>query len=236
MATPAREREGDARDAEEDEPADDGVLRPESRRRQPARDPAEERAGAECGEQEPRARLREVELVRVARDERRQRRVQQHVDEDDRADESDQPPHASQDMRGRARRTSRPKKCTEPVAPSSGNPTDLRRSECHSENHQPRTLRTRCSDDTKRPAQAGQAPFQRNFAHFAATSSSRRLTRSVPRANALGMPRQPGDFTPRSIPRDCPRHPIEGAVCSSQRAGSPLGDSAHCAQRNAPSR
>jgi len=35
-------------------------------------------------------------------------------------------------------------KCTEPVAPSSGFPTDRRRSDCRSGSHQPRTLRTRC--------------------------------------------------------------------------------------------
>ena len=34
------------------------------------------------------------------------------------------------------------------VAPSSGSPTDLRRSECHSGSHQPRKLRTRCSRDS----------------------------------------------------------------------------------------
>jgi len=40
-------------------------------------------------------------------------------------------------------------KRTEPVSPSSDNPTDLRRSECHSENHQPRALRTRCKPHTR---------------------------------------------------------------------------------------
>ena len=46
-----------------------------------------------------------------------------------------------------ARRTT--KKCTEPVTLSSGFPTDLRRSDCHSESHQPPALRTRCMRDTK---------------------------------------------------------------------------------------
>jgi hypothetical protein len=41
-------------------------------------------------------------------------------------------------------RTRGPRKCTEPVAPSSGFPTDCRRSGRRSESHQPRTLRTRC--------------------------------------------------------------------------------------------
>lgn len=42
-------------------------------------------------------------------------------------------------------------KCTEPVAPSSGLPTDRRRSDCRSEGHQPRTLRTRCIGDSRGP-------------------------------------------------------------------------------------
>ncbi len=41
------------------------------------------------------------------------------------------------------------RKCTEPVAPSSGFPTDRRRSDCRSESHQPRTLRTRCIADSR---------------------------------------------------------------------------------------
>ena len=39
-------------------------------------------------------------------------------------------------------------KCTEAGAPSSGFPTDLRRSDCLSESHQPRALRPRCNQDT----------------------------------------------------------------------------------------
>ena len=39
-------------------------------------------------------------------------------------------------------------KCTESGAPSSGFPTDLRRSDCLSESHQPRALRPRCNQDT----------------------------------------------------------------------------------------
>lgn len=41
------------------------------------------------------------------------------------------------------------RKRTEPVASSSGFPTDLRRSDCRSESHQPRTLRTRCIADSR---------------------------------------------------------------------------------------
>jgi hypothetical protein len=40
-------------------------------------------------------------------------------------------------------------KCTEPVASSSGFPTDRRRSDNHSESHQPWTLRTRCIADSR---------------------------------------------------------------------------------------
>ena len=36
-------------------------------------------------------------------------------------------------------------KCTEPVTPSSGLPTDVRRSDCRSEGHQPQALRARCN-------------------------------------------------------------------------------------------
>ncbi len=80
-------------------------------------------------------------------------------------------------MRGRDRSLGN-QKSTEPVAPSSGNPTDLRRSECHSESHQPRTLRTRCSADTKRRARLGQAPLRKNFAQFPVTTSGPRETPS----------------------------------------------------------
>src|SRR4051812_10260691 len=41
-------------------------------------------------------------------------------------------------------------KCTEQVAPSSGSPTDLRRSGCLSELHQPQVLLTRCNWETRR--------------------------------------------------------------------------------------
>ena len=50
------------------------------------------------------------------------------------------------------------KKCTEPVAPSSDLPTDHRRSDNHSESHQPQTLRSRCIADSRERLSAGQAP------------------------------------------------------------------------------
>src|SRR5262249_16737233 len=61
------------------------------------------------------------------------------------------------------------KKCTEPVAPSSGSSTDLRRSGCRSEGHQPRTLRTRCSRDSRdrpRASQGGRESAVRNLRLF----------------------------------------------------------------------
>ena len=177
---PVREGEGDARDPEEHEAADDGVLRAEARGREPAGDASEESAGAEGGEEQAGTGLREVELVGVVGDERRQRGEEQCVDEDDRADEGDEPAHGSQDMqRPAAVRHGRPQKCTEPVTPSSGNPTDLRRSECHSESHQPRTLRTRCRHETKRRERAGQAPLRRNFAAICGTTVADRVRPEV---------------------------------------------------------
>ena len=49
-------------------------------------------------------------------------------------------------------------KCTEAGAPSSGLPTDLRRSDCLSESHQPPALRPRCTRDTRASRQCRQAP------------------------------------------------------------------------------
>jgi hypothetical protein len=48
-------------------------------------------------------------------------------------------------------------KCTEAQWPSSGLPTDLRRSDCLSECHRPRALRPRCTRDTRAPGKRGQA-------------------------------------------------------------------------------
>ena len=92
------ECEGEARDGEKHEPGDDRMLGAESRRRKAARDPAEERPGPERADEQPGARLREVELVGVLGHERSQRRVQHRIDEDHRADEREQPPHANQNM------------------------------------------------------------------------------------------------------------------------------------------
>ena len=43
------------------------------------------------------------------------------------------------------------------MATSSGFPTDRRRSDCHSESHQPRALRTRCIGDSRECPLTGQA-------------------------------------------------------------------------------
>ena len=48
-------------------------------------------------------------------------------------------------------------KCTEPVASSSDLPTDHRRSDNHSESHQPQTLRSRCIGDSMDHMVTGQA-------------------------------------------------------------------------------
>ena len=56
-------------------------------------------------------------------------------------------------------------KCTEPVAPSSGFPTDRRRSDCRSESHQPRTLRTRCIAHTRGRSRAVKAVQSELFAN-----------------------------------------------------------------------
>ena len=58
------------------------------------------------------------------------------------------------------------KKCTE-AAPSSDFPTDHRRSDNHSESHQPQTLRSRCIGDTRDRTAIGQAPPRPNSAQFA---------------------------------------------------------------------
>jgi hypothetical protein len=59
------------------------------------------------------------------------------------------------------------KKCTEPVATSSGFPTDRRRSDCHLESHQPQTLRTRCIAHSRGRATGGQGSTRRNSSQFA---------------------------------------------------------------------
>ena len=53
-------------------------------------------------------------------------------------------------------------KCTETGAPSSGLPTDLRRSDCLSESHRPPALRPRCTRDTRASRRCRQAASKHN--------------------------------------------------------------------------
>ena len=92
----------------------------------------------------------------------------------------------------------RTRKCTEPVAPSSGFPTDLRRSGCRSESHQPRTLRTRCIADSRghstRPSRHPEANFSQ-FAIFSfrtGSSCNRALSVLPPKRKKNGRARRPG--------------------------------------------
>jgi hypothetical protein len=127
-------------------------------------------------------------------------------------------------------------KCTEPVSPSSGNPTDLRRSDCHSESHQPWALRTRCKQHTmgivhSRQGRVGRACPQ--FAKFsfhtvqtahAGTCSSRSQERKGPGTRARPQEfAEPGTLsstfpTNRPLPRSAPRgassyrRPVLGAA------------------------
>jgi hypothetical protein len=70
----------------------------------------------------------------------------------------------------RPRQPARTEKCTEPVTPSSGFPTDLRRSGCRSESHQPRTLRTRCKQHPRGCTTGRQAPEETNLPQIPANT------------------------------------------------------------------
>ena len=85
--------EREAGGCEEHESGDDGALRAPAERREPAGDAAEQRAGAEGGDEQPGAGLREPELVRVPGNQRRERPEQHRVDEHDRGDENKQATH-----------------------------------------------------------------------------------------------------------------------------------------------
>ena len=102
-------------------------------------------------DEQPGLELAEAEVVDVRRNERDQGAEQHRVEKHDRADDGDEAAHRGQPMstaRGRiggAAGLPDHKKCTEPVAPSSGFPIDLRRSGCRSGSHQPPALRSRCT-------------------------------------------------------------------------------------------
>jgi hypothetical protein len=106
------------------------------------------------------------------------------------------------------RSQTRKRKCTEPVAPSSGFPTGHRRSDNHSESHQPRTLRTRCIADSRgarEPRQGAREATSRKLRSFLFTqgqtavcalcSSSSRGKKKAghegPTARAVGSPEAP---------------------------------------------
>ena len=90
----------------------------------------------------------------------------------------------------------RRRKCTEPVAPSSGFPTDRRRSGCRSESHQPRVLRTRCSRESTRARRPRQAPLRRTWRNlrlflFAPRQAAPRLVCSTCSRRKRGRARGP---------------------------------------------
>ena len=104
------------------------------------------------------------------------------------------------------------KKCTEPVTSSSGSSTDRRRSDCLSESHRPRTLRTRCSRDSRK--------------RVAAASSVARTESSANCARASHTRSRPFSYRP--------------SVSTAGRGGDPgggkLGEPGFPHKRNAPSR
>src|SRR5439155_25374483 len=85
----------EAPEREQRKPPEHRAARTEAGRSDPARHAAHERAGTERSDQDAGGRLREVELIRIAGHERRQRSEEHRVDEDDRADEDEQPAHRS---------------------------------------------------------------------------------------------------------------------------------------------
>ena len=85
----------------------------------------------------------------------------------------------------------RTRKCTEPVAPSSGFPTDRRRSGCRSESHQPRALRTRCISDSRVGPARRKAPSSELVANCALFFSHRIELRLTPHALDRGETKGP---------------------------------------------
>src|SRR6185436_15159849 len=87
------EREREARQSHQRQPDEDGAPRAESRRGEATREPADERAGCVRGDQDTGARLREVEVLGDAREERCERRIEHRVDRDEPADEEQETAH-----------------------------------------------------------------------------------------------------------------------------------------------
>ena len=88
------------------------------------------------------------------------------------------------------------RKCTEPVVSSSDLPTDHRRSDNHSESHQPQTLRSRCIGDSMGRMATGQAPLGRNSVQIADKVSGTRPGRCVARRDSTRQARSRGRVRP----------------------------------------
>ena len=118
------------------------------------------------------------------------------------------------------------KKCTEPVAPSSGLPTDRRRSDCRSEGHQPRTLRTRCIGDSRGRSTGPSRPRNPNSSHFAKISF--RTAYDCASTRVLWIKRElPGRPTPGSRPGNAAKEFAEpGTLSSTFPTGFPLSRTA----------
>src|SRR5438105_4807324 len=91
-----REREAEAREPHQREPRQHRPPRAEMRGSEAAEEPSYERAARVGGDEDPRARLGEPELVQEVRQQRRQRRVQHRVDEDEGGGQDQQTAHRFQ--------------------------------------------------------------------------------------------------------------------------------------------
>jgi hypothetical protein len=131
--------------------------------------------------------------------------------------------------------TGGPRKCTEPVAPLSGLPTDRRRSDRRSESHQPRTLRTRCKQHPRGASESRQGCHEpvcrklRSFLFAQGGTAVDRMCSRPPRGKKGAGPEgpahkfaEPGTLSstfptnvplPRSAPRGASsyRRPVLGA-------------------------
>ena len=92
----AGEGEAEAREPDERQPDEHRPARAEPRRRDPAGDPGDERAARVGGDEHAGPRLRQPELVREVRQERRQDREQHRVDEDEGRAQEDEAAHGSE--------------------------------------------------------------------------------------------------------------------------------------------
>ena len=91
----AGQREPDAREREHGETGDDGAARADPGREDAAGNAAEQRAGAEGGEEDPRLELAQAEVLGVAGEEGHERAEEHRVDEHDDADEGEQAAHGA---------------------------------------------------------------------------------------------------------------------------------------------